>query len=121
MTEEDRLIPLRRAAVLFQTRESNREASTMSNVPLARTIIEEVLLTDTISAVGRRQLRRALRLMRRVPYCRRAPSKRKVIDKYLRRRVKMLMDNTDMTMHEIANKVGLRSSGRISEVAHGKR
>lgn len=93
----------------------------MSNVPLARTIIEEVLLTDTISALGRRQLRRALRLMKRVPYCRRAPAQRKVIDKHLRRRVRLLIDNTDLTMHEIANKVGLRSSGRISEVAHRKR
>jgi hypothetical protein len=93
----------------------------MSNIPLARILIQEIMVDYALHPDCKKKLRRVLRLMKRVPYCRRAPAKRRVIDKHLRRRVKLLLDNTDMTMHEIANRTGLRSGGRISEVAHGKR
>lgn len=93
----------------------------MSNIPRARELIEHVLDTEKPSPEIRHYLRRALRLMRRVPFCRRASAKPMVIDRNLRQRVRQLAETTDMTMHEIANKVGLRSSGRVSDVMHGKR
>lgn len=93
----------------------------MSDIPQARTLIEEVLLTD-LTPEQRRKLRKALALMKREEYVRRASAKPRRIDKFMRSRIRVLADkNPDMTMHEIANEVGLRSSGRISEVMHGKR
>ena len=93
----------------------------MSDIPRARQLIEHVLDTENPSPEIRHYLKRVLRLMHRVPFCRRAPVKRKKIDRNLRRRVHHLATTTDMTMHEIANKVGLRSSGRVSDIMHEKR
>lgn len=93
----------------------------MSNIPRARKLIGFVLDNKSLNPMDRKRLKLALRLMHRVKYCRRAPAKRQVIDRNIRRKVRRLADTTDMTMHEIANVVGLRSSGRISDVMHGKR
>lgn len=94
----------------------------MSNIPRARTILERVLLDPSLSTATRRRISLALSLMTRVKYCRRAPAKRKVIDRKLRRQVrKLVTTRPELTMHEIANAVGLRSGGRVSEVMHGKR
>jgi len=94
----------------------------MSNVPLARTLLKELVAEYQFDPIAKRRFSRILRLMTRVPYKRRAASKRQVIDKPLRRRIKRLAHyNPDMTEHEIANAVGLRSSGRISEVIHNLR
>ena len=93
----------------------------MSKILRARAILQDILEDTSCPPDIRKQVRRALGLMYRVPYVRRAPAKRKIIDRGLRRRVRHLVGTTDMTMHEIANVVGLRSSGRVSEVMHHKR
>jgi hypothetical protein len=94
----------------------------MSNIPRARELIQQVIDHPLTHMSARGTLRYVLRLMYREEYARRAPAKRQVIDKNLRRRIKrMSRTYPTMTEHEIANAVGLRSSGRISEVLHGKR
>lgn len=93
----------------------------MSDVPLARLLLHKALAAKSLDE-AQRLIARAIPLMHREEYVRRAPAKRKVIDQELRRRVKRLAHtNPNMTMHQIADAVGLRSSGRVSEVMHGKR
>jgi hypothetical protein len=91
-------------------------------IPRARSILKDMVLSYKLQPEVRRLINRAIKLMYRAPYKRRAKSKRQRIDKHMRKRIR-LMSYTypDMTEHEIANEVGLRSSGRISEVLHGKR
>lgn len=95
----------------------------MSDIPRARRVIDDIVARHYKilgpSICGR--LRFAVSLMYRVQPDRRAPAKRQVIDYELRHRVKALRRTTDLTQHEIANRVGLRSSGRISEIVHHKR
>lgn len=93
----------------------------MSDVPQARAILLELVRAPDLSARAKRQIGRALSLMLRVPACRKAPKKRRVIDRKTRRLVRRLVHTTDWTMHEIANRTGLRSGGRVSEIMHGKR
>jgi hypothetical protein len=93
----------------------------MSNVPKARDVLHEILADKRVGPRTKRRIHRALALLYREKPDRRAPAKRQVIDKKLRLRVKVLRRTTDMTQHEIANRVGLRSSGRISDIVHGKR
>lgn len=96
----------------------------MSDIPLARKLFKELLLkygTGDISTPVRRQIALILPLLDREKYVRRAPAQRKTINKNLRARIKRLVHNTDLTYHQIANKVGVRSSGRVSDVMHGKR
>lgn len=93
----------------------------MSDVPRARAILQNLLLELDLSARAKREIGRALSLMLRVPACRKAPKKRRVIDQATRRQVRRLVNGTDWTMHEIANRTGLRSGGRVSEIMHGKR
>lgn len=92
----------------------------MSNIPLARKILEDLLVDPNTNPHTRRQIRRALTRMCREPYARQAPKQYRKIDAQMRRRIRQL-DATDMTMQEIAVAVGLRSSGRVNEVLHGKR
>lgn len=93
----------------------------MSDIPKARRILQELMESPRVGPHTKRQIGHALALMVRVKYCRRASAKRQVIDRKLRKRVRTLVQSTDKTMHEIADIVGLRSSGRISEVMHGQR
>lgn len=93
----------------------------MSDIPQAREIIQSLLKSNNFDPDVKAQLRKAVRLMLRVKYCRRAPAKRQRINRHLRARIRHLVYNSDLTMHEIANRVGLRSGGRISEVMHGRR
>ena len=93
----------------------------MSNVPKARALLHEILSEKRVGPRTKRKIHRALALLYREKADRKAPSKRQVIDWELRARVKRLRRTTDMTQHEIANHVGIRSSGRISEIMHGKR
>ena len=93
----------------------------MSNVPKARAVLHEILADRRVGPRTKRKVHRALALLYREKPDRKAPSKRQVIDWKLRKRVKALRRTTDLTQHEIANRVGLRSSGRISDIVHGKR
>ena len=96
----------------------------MSDVPKARGILQEMLLkygAEDISPRARREITRALALMTREKAARRAPSLRQPIDKEMRLKVRTLWRTTNLTSHQIANRVGLRNSGRISEIVHGKR
>jgi hypothetical protein len=94
----------------------------VSDIVKARYLIEQVLQTDgTLSRTTRLRLRTAHMLMFRAKTIRRAPPQRRAIDRKMRRTIRRLVATTDMSMHDIANAVGLRSSGRISEVLHHKR
>lgn len=93
----------------------------MSDVPRARIILEQLMAAPDVPPSAKRQIGRALALMVRVKSCRKAPGKRQVIDREMRQRVRALVRTTDLTMHEIANRVGLRRGGSISEIMHGKR
>lgn len=93
----------------------------MSEIPKAREILRELMTDPDVGLRAKRAIGRALSLMVREPYCRRAPARRQVIDKLTRQRVKLLVHESDLTMHQIADKTGLRSMGRVSEIMHGKR
>jgi hypothetical protein len=94
----------------------------MSNIPLARAHLRHLLDTSkTLSLSDRVSINVALKHMKRVKYVRRAPGKRKTIDRKLRQQVRDLVRHTSMTQHQIATRLGLGSSGRVSEVMHGKR
>lgn len=95
----------------------------MSDIPKARAVIQ-IIVQDYYKILGPSisgRLLYAVRLMYREKADRRAPAKRQVIDKNMRKRVKALRKGTKLTQHEIANRVGLRSAGRVSEISHGKR
>jgi hypothetical protein len=94
----------------------------MSNIPLARAHLRNLLAASkTLSRSDRYSIAFALGYMTRVKYVRRAPGKRKPIDRKLRQQVRDLVRHTSMTQHQIATRLGLGSSGRVSEVMHGKR
>jgi hypothetical protein len=94
----------------------------MSDIIKARTIIESLMLLGLVKdRAVKRQLKRALKLMRREPPIRHTKkSKRVPITPKLRSKIRHLAA-TDMSIHDIANAVGLHNSGRISELLNGKR
>ena len=92
----------------------------MSNIPLARKLITMVL-ANTKDRSSRMILNQALGLMVRVQPCRRAARQQRPINAKMRRKVIALARDNDLTLHQIANMTGLRSSGRVSDVLHGKR
>jgi len=67
-----------------------------------------------------RYVRAALPLMKRAKAVRRAPTKQKPITGEQKRVVRALF-HSNLTSHEIANRTGLASSGRVSEILTGKR
>lgn len=92
----------------------------MSDIPKARALLNEIeTMTDLVTI--RRQVRRAIGLMIREPACRRAPEKRVVLDHKIKARIRWLARHTDLTEHQIAEEVGVRNTGRVSEVLNGKR
>jgi AraC-like DNA-binding protein len=93
----------------------------MSDIVKAREILESIIKDQCSDEDTVYRIRKALRLMYRAPCIRRAPGRRKAISRNLRREIRRLAARTEMTMQEIANQVGLGSSGRISEVLHHKR
>lgn len=93
----------------------------MSNVPKARRVIQLVLSESYLAPTAKRRLRYALVLMKRRRYPRRATRRREKIDAVMKKKIRFLVRTTDLTYHQIANRCGLRSSGRVSEVVHGKR
>jgi len=91
-----------------------------SNIPRARAIITFVLDTyPNLPKKARNQLANALRDMHREPYAQRMAPIRQPITEKMRRRIFKLQGKH--TLHSIANIVGLRNSGRVSDVLHGKR
>lgn len=93
----------------------------MSDIPRARELLSEIEnMTDLVQI--RRQVRRAIGLMTREPACRRAPEKRIVLDYKVKARIRHLARyNPELTIHQIAEIVGVRNNGRVSEVLNGKR
>ena len=93
----------------------------MSNIPRARAILERLLASHELGPRAEREVQKAVALMTREKACRRAPEQPQKIDSEMRQRVKVLARTTNLTMTEIARRVGLRNSGRVSEIMHGKR
>jgi len=90
----------------------------MSDIAQARELIEQVLnFIPPLPVPAQRKLRQALVLMWREPPVRRAPAKPTIITAKIRKLVKDL-NNTGLTEHQIAERVGLRNGGRISEILH---
>ena len=75
---------------------------------------------DNLTAI-RRQVRLALGHMTRHPAVRRVRSKPVLITPAMKTQIRLLARTTDMTAHQIANRVGVRNSGRVSEVLNGRR
>lgn len=91
-----------------------------SNIPLGRRYLEYVLAHCVIDAEARKYCRAALAVMTRDRPVRRAPNRHVRVTRAIRKRVRQLK-HTDLTMHEIANAVGLSNGGRVSEIMGGKR
>jgi hypothetical protein len=94
--------------------------SISSNVPLARVCIQFVLRECDIDDTARRYCNKALSLMTRASAVRRAPATVHRITAAEKRAV-MALKHSDLTMHEIANQVGLANGGRVSEIMGRKR
>ena len=92
----------------------------MSNIPRAREILAIVLAHGEIDAASRRQITRALRFMTRESPVRRSKPRHMPITADMRRQIRRLADS-DMSQYDIAERVGLRNAGRVSEVLSGKR
>ena len=87
----------------------------------ARTLIYTVLDECTIDARAKSLLELALDEMWRAPSVRQAPRLRMQITPEIQSQVRALAYSTDMTMGQIADRVGLRNAGRVSEVLNNKR
>jgi hypothetical protein len=81
-----------------------------SNIPLARS-----LLTTALAERDWRYVKKALSLMTRASPVRRAPPTHMRINGKQRAAV-IALKHSDLTMHQIANKVGLANGGRVSEI-----
>jgi transcriptional regulator GlxA family with amidase domain len=92
----------------------------MSEVPRARRKLQRALDFGKMDDFTSRMIKEALALMFRETAVRRAPAKYRRITPRLRQSIHRLAQ-TDMTMSEIAQAVGVRSQGRISEVLNRKR
>ena len=90
-------------------------------IPAVRRLIEEVLADCAIDVRARSLLQKALAESWRAPAARVAPAARMRISDETKTRIRELSRTTDMTMTDIADKVGLRNVGRVSEVLSGKR
>jgi hypothetical protein len=93
----------------------------MSNIPEARIALHGLLSRDDLPEEVVRTLIYAIGLMTRASPVKIAPRKRQDISEEKRREIIRLANETGMTMHQIANKVGIRNMGRISEILTGKR
>ena len=93
----------------------------MSSVPTARSIISTILLFyPDLPKDVKDLLQQALALMTREKQIRRAPAVRIRINRDMRRKMHVL-NASDLTVHEIADQVGVRNGGRVSEVLNGLR
>ena len=90
-------------------------------IPRARGILENLIALNLVDAEAKRHIRRALKLMYREKQIRRAPRSKQVkITPRMRATIHDLLAGP-LTMHDIADSMGLKRSGTISEIAHGKR
>ena len=89
-----------------------------SDIPGARQLIAEVMQMTGVDETAKLKLARALVLMRREPAERRAKVQEVEITDEMRAKVKLLVYRTSMTYHQIANHVGLRNTGRVSEIVN---
>jgi len=87
----------------------------------ARRLITEVIETCAIDARANSLLRKALQETWRAPAVRQAPRLPMRISDDTKAQIRALAYSTDMTMGQIAERVGLRNQGRVSEVLTGKR
>jgi len=92
----------------------------MSNIPLARDMIEAVIQCIDVPSL-KRQLRKAVSLMTREKYIRHARPVSQVITDEMKAKVHKLHENLNLTETDIARRTGLRNAGRVSEILNGKR
>jgi hypothetical protein len=92
----------------------------MSDIPAAREALKEAKKIKDLPQDARNLINKALRLMWRDKAIRRAPGKPSNIGILKRAQIRHLARTTNMTMHQIAMSVGVRNSGRVSEVLNGK-
>lgn len=92
----------------------------MSNIPKARELIEAIVEYVKDEQI-RYTLYRALKLMKREPYIRRARPVRQVITAKMRRGIHKLNPDLNLTQVDIARRVGLRNQARVSEILNEKR
>jgi hypothetical protein len=91
----------------------------MSNIPIARSHLRTALvfLFEQNASGAAREIESALSRMKREQPVRKATGHRECITWDVRRQIHHLSRTfPDMTMHEIATQVGLRSVGRVSEI-----
>ena len=94
-----------------------RKSNPPSNIPKARELLRTGMKLKDWDYV-----RAALALMTRAKAIRRARQKQgKITDAQKREARRILLQEPDTHMHEIANRTGIRNSGRISEIANGLR
>jgi hypothetical protein len=93
----------------------------MSEIILARRLVVDVLKFGEMDLPSKIRLERALELMVREPACRRATPHTVRITAAMRADIHHLADTTNLTMHEISERVGVHNIGRVSEVLTGKR
>jgi len=86
-----------------------------------RMLIATVIDECAIDARAKSLLEAALDASWRKPAVRQAPRLRLKITPEITSQVRALAYSTDMTMGQIAERVGLRNAGRVSEVLNGKR
>ena len=91
-----------------------------SDIPRARDYIILAMEQGIMNPFARRCCTEALVLMKRSYPVRRAPPTRKRITPSQKRAV-LALKHSDLTMHEIANRVGLANGGRVSEIMGHKR
>ena len=86
-----------------------------------RSLIYTVLEECQIDARAKSLLEAALDASWRAPAVRTAPRLKMQVSDTVKAQVRALAYSTDMTMGQIADRVGLRNQGRVSEILSGKR
>ena len=92
----------------------------MSNIPQARLLVSRVI-SFINDGEARRILKEALALMTREKYIRHARLVSQEITPEMKRRVRKLSKDLNLTETDIARRTGLRNAGRVSEILNGKR
>jgi hypothetical protein len=91
----------------------------MSNIPLARTLLTEILSTYKLRPKARRLLLKALREMtRRKPDFRHSREYKRLNP--LERRQARTLRRKGYSLAKIARRIGIGNTGRISEAVNGR-
>ncbi|HEX4919830.1 MAG TPA: hypothetical protein VFV92_03725 [Candidatus Bathyarchaeia archaeon] len=93
----------------------------MSNIPVARLILEHALTNIEMSEEVADAINEALSHMTRESPIRRAPDRQQPITPEIKQLVIALAEDEELTMVEIAQLSGLDNQGRVSEILCGKR